>query len=331
MDKINNTFRPSNNALISCLLIGAVAPVTSYANNIDDIISDFSAGASVYSDKNGISIKDWQLGYENGRKSGTKWKIESHYHDVENEGDKDTYHGEQILGTITQEFNEYIQAELSVGAVYMENQRTHNDKNFTKYKAKVTTKPTKNLTISAEHGEDLLFSEALIEDDNNQLLSGKTSRVSGNWRAAKRIIVEGSSQYRELSDGNRAKQHRGAVLYGISPDTPWVWAGVEAQSLSYDEKKSNYWSPEEYEAYAVVVTSNVKVNDKLSVDVSGNLNRTKEDNFDWSSGNAVSVGATYKVSENTKVKAHATHLESSREKESWNGNSVGASFVVSHF
>ena len=65
--------------------------------------------------------------------------------------------------------------------------------------------------------------------------------------------------------------------------------------------------------------------------MNGNINRTKEDNFDWSSGSAIAVGAEYKITDNTSVKAHASYSESSRENASWNGNSVGISFTVSDF
>jgi len=327
----NNTFVPSNKALLSCLIIGAVAPITASADNIDNIISDFTAEASVYGDKNGIRINDRSVQYQHKNKKGIDWKLKAHDYDFKGETGTDTYHGNEILGAITKEFNEYITTELSVGAVYLENQRTHSTDNFTSYKAKVTTRPNSKVSFSVEHGENLLFKEALIEDESHRLLSGKTSKISGSWRAAKRVIIEGSSQYRELSDGNRSKQHRAIALYGISPDTPWVWVGVEAQSLSYDEKKSSYWSPEDYEAHALVISSNFSINKNLSVNINGNINRTKEDNFDWASGSAITVGAKYDLGDNTSINTYASYLESSRDNASWNGNKFGISFTVSDF
>ncbi len=332
MKKTTNTlFHPSNNALLSCLIIGAVAPITANADTVDNIINDFTAKASVYSDKNGIRINDRSVEYHQKNKTGVDWKLKAHDYEFHGEKGADTYDGNEIIGTITKDFNEYITTELSVGAVYLENQRTRDNTNFTHYKAKATIKPNSKFSFSVEHGEDLLFKEAIIEDDTNKLVSGKTSKLSGTWRAAKRVIVEGSSQYRELSDGNRSKHHRAIALYGISPDTPWVWVGVETQSLSYDEKKSNYWSPKDYEAHALVISSNFAINKKLSVNINGNLNRTKEDNFDWASGSAITVGAKYDITDNASIKAHASYLESSRDNTSWNGNSVGVSFTVSDF
>lgn len=333
MDAINNTFIPSNKALVSCLMIGVAAPITAQADSVDDIINDFTAQASVYSDSGGIRIEDRSVQYQRHYKNKNKpnWKLEAHDYDVSGETGKDTHHGADIVGTITKEFNDYITTELSVGAVYMENQRTRSYSQRGKYKGKVTLKPNNKVSLSLEHGEDLLFKEAIIEDDNNKLVSGKTTRIAGSWRAAERIIAEGSSQYRELSDGNRSKQHRGALLYGISTGTPWVWVGVEAQSLSYDETKSNYWSPQDYEAYALIASGNFKVNDKLSVNVNGSVNRTKEDGFDWASGRSVTVGADYALSKNIHIKPYASYLESNRENVGWDGSRVGVSFVVSDF
>ncbi|RTZ67673.1 MAG: hypothetical protein DSZ29_00345 [Aquificaceae bacterium] len=324
-------FTPSNNALLSCLIIGASAPISANADNIDNIINEFTAKASQYTDVNGIRIRDRSLAYHRKNKTGTDWKLKVHDYNLHGETGADTYEGDEIIGAITKEFNEYITTELSVGAVYLSNQRTGDETKFTNYKAKVTAKPNSKVSFSIEHGEDLLFKEAIIEDDTNKLVSGKTSKISGTWRAAKRVIIEGSSQYRELSDGNRSRHHRAVALYGISPDTPWIWAGVETQSLSYDDKKSNYWSPEDYEAHALVISSNFAINKKLSVNINGNINRTKEDNFDWASGSAITVGAKYNLTDKASIKAHATYSESTRENASWNGNNVGVSFTVSDF
>jgi hypothetical protein len=328
----NNTFIPSNKALLSCLIIGVATPISAQADTVDDIINSFTAQASVYSDSGGIRIEDKSLQYQRRYKSKkTDWKLEAHDYNFKGETGSDSYQGADIVTTISKEFNDYITTELSVGAVYLKNKRTDEKKNFTKYKGKVTLKPNSKLAINIEHDKDLLFKQAIIEDDHNKLVSGKTSRVSASWRAAERIIAEGSSQYRKLSDGNQSKHHRAALLYGISTDTPWVWAGVEAQSLSYDETKSNYWSPTEYKAYALIANGNFAVNKKLNLNVSGSLNRTKEDKFDWATGGAVSVGADYALTKNTKLKAHATYLESTRDNVKWDGSRVGVSFVVSNF
>ncbi len=329
----NNIFlNPSNNALLSCLVIGVAAPITANADNIDNIIEDFTAKASIYDDKNGIHIVDKVAVYHRkNKKAAVDWKLKAHDYEFHGEKNADVYDGNTIIGEITKEFNEYISSQLSVGAVFITNHRTKLTSKFTNYNAKVTVKPNKKVAINVEHGEDLLFKEAIIQDDNNKLVSAETSRLSGSWRAGKRVIIEGSSQYRELSDGNYSRHHRAAALYGISPDTPWVWLGVEAQSLSYDDKKSNYWSPEDYESHAVILSSNFNVNKRLSVNVNGNINRSKEKGYDWASGSGVTVGAKYKISEKTSINAHASYTESSRESEAWHGKSAGVSITVTDF
>jgi hypothetical protein len=315
-------------------MIGIAAPISAQADSIDDIIGDFTAQASSYTDSTGIRIEERSVTYQRqykDKKNRADWKLEAHDYDANGETGQDTYHGSDVIGTITKEFNDYITGELSVGAVYLENQRTRDYTQHTKFKGKVTIKPTSKVTIVTEYTDDLLFKEAIIEDDNKKLVSGETTRISGSWRAAERVIAEGSSQYRELSDGNRSKHHRGALLYGISTGTPWVWAGIEAQSATYDEKKSNYWSPEDYEAYALIITGNYSVNQRLSVNGNASINRTHEDDFDWATGGSVTVGADYALTENTRIKAHASYLESTRDSTKWDGSKVGVSFVVSNF
>ncbi|MCK5917358.1 MAG: hypothetical protein KAG34_02980 [Cocleimonas sp.] len=334
MKTINNTFIPSNKALLSCLMIGIVAPITAQADSVDDVINDFSAKVSVYSDSGGIRIEDRSVQYQRhykDKKNKADWKLEAHDYDIKGETGSDIYHGPDIVGTITKEFNNYVTGELSVGVIYLENQRTSDYTRRNKYNAKATIKPNKKVTITAEHGEGFLFKEAIIEDDNNKLVSGQTSKVTGSWRAAERVILEGGSQYRRLSDGNKSRLHRGAALYGISTGTPWLWAGVEAQTLSYEDSKSNYWSPKDYEAYSVLITGNHKITEKLNIDGNANINRTKENNADWATGGAVTIGANYALTENTSVRADASYLESTRDGVKWDGNKVGASFIVSTF
>ncbi|MCK5896218.1 MAG: hypothetical protein KAG20_05405 [Cocleimonas sp.] len=334
MKTIKNSSKPNNKTLLSCLLIGIAAPMSSQADTVDDVINNFTAKASVYSDSTGIRIENRSVEYQRlykDKKHKADLKLEAHDYAVDGEKGKDSYHGSDVVGTITKEFNQYVTGEFSVGNVYLENQRTRDYTQFTNYKGKATIKPNSKVTLTAEHGEDLLFKEAIIEDDANKLVSGETTRVAGTWRAAERIIAEGSSQYRKLSDDNSSKHHRAALLYGISTGTPWVWAGVEAQSLSYDEKKSNYWSPEEYEAYALIANGNFTVTKKLKINANASINRTKEDNFAWATGGAITIGTDYALTEKTSVKTHATYLQSTRDTTEWNGNSVGASFTVSHF
>lgn len=311
------------------LLIGLSSPLFAYSG--DSIDKVFESTASFYEDSNGVKRDEWSVSYGSDLGESTKAKVTAHHHYVTAGSDRDKYDGNEVVAEIKQKYNDFIEAELSVGAVYLDNRRTDKRKNYTKYKAKIITKPIKNTTISLEHSDDLLFREVIIEDDNNHLLSGKTTKVSGLWRVSRKIIAEGSMQRRKLSDGNASKQNRATLLYGISPDVPWVWAGVEAQSLSYDEKKNSYWSPTDYKSYALVANGNFPVNKKLNVNVTGSVNRTKEEGKKWASGYSAGVGADFTLSENSHVKADAIYLKSTRDGVDWDSRRVGATFVYSHF
>lgn len=311
------------------VLIGISSPLFAYSGNSIDRV--FESTASFYEDSNDVKLNDWSVSYGYDLGKNTKAKVSAHHHYITAGSDRDKYDGNEIIAEIKQKHNDFIETELSVGAVYLDNRRTDKRKNYTKYKAKIVAKPIKNTAITLEHGDDLLFREAIIEDDDNHLLSGKTTKISGSWRVSKRVIAEGSLQHRKLSDGNSSKQNRTALLYGISPDVPWVWAGVEAQSLSYDERKNNYWSPTDYKSYALIANGNFPVNKKLSVNVAGSVNRTKEKDQKWASGYSVGVGADFTLNENSHIKADATYLKSTRDGVDWDGRRVGVDFSYSHF
>ncbi|MCK5901673.1 MAG: hypothetical protein KAG28_00875 [Cocleimonas sp.] len=324
-----------NKTLLSCLVIGVLTPVSSntFADTVDSIISDFSAGASAYRDNTGTRIKDTGIAYEYGKKHVIKGKVEVHHYKARGETGNDDHYGHEVLGTITKDFNDYIKTEVSVGSVDFKNDRTKKHTRLTKHKAKITFTPHHTVKLAAEHKKDFLFKEAIVTDDSNKLVSAKTSKVSARWRAHDRLLVKGSSQQRKLSDDNRSKKHDAAVLYRLSSshNPAKVWTGVEAQSQTYDKSKSNYWSPEDYQSYALVIKSKLPVTERLNLTANASINRSKQKDFESVTGGAVKLGANYALTQKTQLKAHASHVESSRKATNWNSSKVGMSFTVSDF
>ncbi len=329
MGKIEKIIKLGQYSLAGSVLIGILTPAFSYPKNSIDGV--FEAAASSYEDSNDIKLDEQSVSYAYGVNKNTKVKVSAHHHYIVDGSEKAKYDGNEITAGFTQKYNNYIETDVSVGAVYLDNHRTDKRKNYFKYNAKIIAKPVKDAAISLEHSDDFLFKEAIITDDKNQLLSGKTTKLSGSWRVSKRVIVEGSVQHRKFSDGNVSRHKRAALLYGISPDVPWIWAGAEVQSLSYDEKKNNYWSPTGYKAYALIANGNFPVSKKLNVNVSGSVNRTKEANQNWALGYTAGVGADFTLNDNSHVKADAMYLKSSRDGVDWSGKRVGVSFAYSHY
>lgn len=329
MNAVKNKFNFSNQTFAGFLLISTSTPIFAQPSNSIDKI--FEAAASSYTDSNGVELENWSVNYGYKLENDFQAKVSAHHHYATAETGRDKYDGNEITAQLKKKFNQSIDTEVNVGAIYLDNHRTKKRKHYTEYKAKIVTKPTKSTTASLEYSDNLLFREAIIEDDNNHLLSGKTTKLSGTWRAAKRVIAEASTQRRKLSDGNKSKHNRVAVLYGISPDTPWVWAGVEAQTLSYDKEKTNYWSPTDYKSYALIANGNFKTTENLSLNVNGSINRTKEVNRKWASGYSIGVGADLKLNESSHIKADAVYLKSSRDGIDWDSRRIGATFEVSHY
>ncbi len=333
VDKVNKIekgkiiIKLGQHALTGTVLLGISIPAfAAPQNSIDGV---FEAAATSYEDSNDIKFEDESVSYTHINKN-TRAKVSAHHYYIVDGSERDKYDGNEITAGLTQKYN-HIETEVSVGAVYLDNHRTDKRKNHVKYKARVSAKPTGNATVSLEHSDDFLFKEAIITDDENQLLSGKTTKLSASWRVSRRVIAEGSVQRRKLSDGNASRHKRAALLYGISPDVPWVWAGAEVQSLSYDEKKNNYWSPTDYKSYALIANGNFPVSKKLSVNVSGSVNRTKEAGQTWASGYTAGVGADFSLNQNSHVKADAMYLKSTRDGVDWDGKRVGVSFAYSHY
>lgn len=128
--------------------------------------------------------------------------------------------------------------------------------------------------------------------------------------------------------GNRARESKAGAYYGISPDWPWVWAGVEVGHLDYAQQKDQYWTPKKHRSAALVLDANFPVTEKLELSTGLSAGRSRAEGTSSSHDYGASVGANYKISKNTKLSLDAHHYKSSQDNDRWheNGMTVGVVF-----
>lgn len=299
------------------------------------------AQASLYSDSDDLEVQQYSLGYKQGesifdyrheqdRVGDTQWgvKIQRNRINQRNEADYSGYAG---AVNVSHKFSDGLSLAGAIGRSQLENSIKQADDALTTYDVQARLRLNPQLELHADHKKDYLFNDAIVEDDNGKLLSGRSSDVSLQWRPQKKIRVQGGVGHRSLSDGNQSDKVSGAVLYGISPDWPWIWTGVSAEHLSYDQDKASYWTPDTYTSYGVVVDSNFPVNDKVSLSLGGNLNRSKEDKNPAGTGYALSAGANWNVTENVDLDINGYVLKSSQEASDWKQDQVRLSLRVKSY
>ncbi len=301
----------------------------------------YDAHAEFYSDSDDLNVQQYSIGYSKGdkifdyrhelEKSGENlWGVEIKRNRIDQKNAAD-YDGYAANVSVARKFSDNVSASASIGRSQLENSFTQADDSLTTYGLATRIKLNKQVELHASHSKDFLFQDAIVEDENGNLLSGKSSDVSLYWRAQKKIRVQGAAGHRSLSDGNAANKVSGSVLYGISADWPWIWTGVSAERLSYNQDKSSYWAPDKYTSYGVVLDSSFPVNDNLSMSLGANLNRSKEDNNPTGTGYSVSAGANWTVTDNVELDIHGDILKSSQEASDWRQDQLGLSLRVKSY
>ncbi|MDD5393118.1 MAG: hypothetical protein PHE17_08885 [Thiothrix sp.] len=220
----------------------------------------------------------------------------------------------------------FIEGGLGVGKVKAND--GSRSKNLTTYRGRVEGKLSDKVTVGLEHEKDFAFRDGMVADDNNDILTQTRTRADIKYRPSKRVRLEANTERRRLSDGNRARQSKAGAYYGISPDWPWVWTGVEVEHLDYAQEKTNYWTPKNNRSAAVVLDASFPVNEKLELSSGLSVGRSRAAGTSTSNDYGVSLGANYKISKNAKLALDAHRYKSNQNDSRWheNGVTVGVTF-----
>ena len=108
-----------------------------------------------------------------------------------------------------------------------------------------------------------------------------------------------------------------AVLYGLSPDLPWVWVGAGIYYQVFEFQTDGYWSPSQYHSFGPRLEASFPISPKLTGEAGVNLNVVSEDRWtplDFSEfGGYISLGLDYSIGKGTHLKIGITHQDSIRD------------------
>ncbi len=305
------------------------------------IKSKIHSGVELYSDSDDLEINKLSIGYRHGHdifnylheaeaEKEWLWSLKT-THDTIKRPTQDNYKGSEYSASVAQKINKQLSAEVGLGHSELKNKRTGITDQLTSYSAKAKLAITDKLVVHAKQERQYLFDHAIIESDSGKLVHGDTSDLGLYWRAHDKWRVQGNILKQGLSDGNDSQKISGAVLYGISSGWPWIWTGIKAEKLEYDEQRASYWTPADYQSYGLTLDSSFPVSKDLSMSLGANFNRSKEDNNPSGTGYSVSAGADWKVAENISLKATGYLLESTQETSEWKQDGINLSVNMKAF
>lgn len=313
------------------------------AADAETVTSTFNVGTHLYSDRDDLKINEWSAEYRTGHdifdylhekepENTLLWSVKGSRKSIDQDDagkiNVDDYQSYEVSGTLAQKLNDSLSVELGLGDVTVKNKRLNEKNHLTRYGLKTKAKLSEQLTLQATHERNYLFEQGITEGDTGNLLHGDTTNLELYWRPEEKWRVEGKLKQQSISDGNDSQSISGSLLYGVSPSWPWIWTGVTAETLKYDEEKNSYWTPKDYRSYGLTADSSFAVNEDLSMSLGASLNRNKENNNPSGTGYSFSAGADWKMAENINLKAKGFLLESTQESSDWQQDEISLSVNV---
>ena len=178
--------------------------------------------------------------------------------------------------------------------------------------------------VQLETGRDFIYPDGAVPGGITEQLTALEHSASFRWRPHQRLRILGQGRYRDYdkeNDENTSRQTDLNILYGISPEWPWVWAGVGAQRLTYDRQVPSYWSPEEFTAYGLRFDSSFPLGERLSGSAAANLDKLDEDGS-TGTGYFLQAGLQYRLYGDLYARLDVTESKSIQRTSTWSADSV---------
>jgi len=203
--------------------------------------------------------------------------------------------------------------------------RSKDSERFT-YKVAALMAVTSHVKLNLHAASDYVYQDFLQPAGVTQLLHGKQLRGRLEWQPAGKFRFNVGETAWRLSDDNRSRDYEANILYGISPDWPWIWVGLNYEHLAYDRTMPDYWSPTKFYSYGLVLDSSFPITDNLTGNLSGNLSRIKEEDFALGNGDFAYVGLDYKLTKNHTVRIGVSRRRSIQNNSTWEQKTAWISF-----
>jgi hypothetical protein len=226
--------------------------------------------------------------------------------------------GDQIMAMLGTGLSSAMRVEGWLGShvLKVSNTKSHN---LTNYSVNIYVKPTDTLDLHLENARDYVYQEDVLPAGIVDELTAHTTRLGYVWRPVSTLRIVGNSRWRSFDDGNRLQHNTLNVLYGISPDSRWIWFGIGGENLNYSETKTGYWSPSSFSSYGLRSEGDFPVSEWLDVTAQANLDRIKEVNTQGT-GNYLALGLKFRVTDTLYIKADAARVRSVQSGSAWTEN-----------
>lgn len=183
---------------------------------------------------------------------------------------------------------------------------------------------TRSFSVQLETGRDFIYSDGAVTGGITRQLTALEHSAAFRWRPHQRLRILGQGGYRQYDEENEenvARQADMSAMYGISPEWPWVWAGLGAYALKYEKEVADYWSPTRYVAYGPRLESSFPLYKRLSATAALNLNRQSENGVKGN-GYDIKAGMQYRLYGHLYARLELSKAKSLQYKSTWKSDNI---------
>ena len=312
------------------LLIFSINPSSASAKDL------YTAGFehSTTSDENDLDT--YTLSYINNRRdhfwpyvndadSDFDWGVLLHRYTGQAAGGND-FNGLQFEGILGWHYSQaaYFSTYLGSHRLDVPNE-AHTVERFS-YQIDALFNVTPKIKLNLHTANDFVYQYGLQPGGSNRFLYAQQWQGFLEWTPIPKIRINFSDSSWSLSDENTRHEYQVNLLYGISPSWPWIWVGLNYDHLGYDETKPDYWSPNEFYSYGLVLDSSFPITENFTGAIAGSLSRINEDLNPEGNGNSVFLGIDYKMTKSQTLRFGASRILSVQNNSAWSENIFRVSF-----
>jgi hypothetical protein len=280
-----------------------------------------------------INLNTLSFNYINNRRqyfwpyeeaADSNWDAGVQFHRFNGQANGTGFFGRQAEALIDWNYSPdtYIRGRLGGHQLKVSN---HAEKQRTSYEIEAHAKLSSFLSLNVDSADDYVYQLGLQPAGVREFLHARKNRGGLSWTPKNRLRLTASTSLWYLSDGNIRRHNTADLLYGISTDWPWIWAGVSYEALHYDKNKADYWTPRKFHSTGLVFDSSFPITEGYTGALSINISKIKENSYPVGNSNSLFAGLDHKLNHDYTLRFGFSRIRSLQESSKWTENTYSLS------
>ena len=180
-------------------------------------------------------------------------------------------------------------------------------------------------TVDAGHG---VYGDVLQSRSSTQnLAQGPFWGANILYKPAKRWHLNYTHRSAYLNDSNTRSDDDASVMYGLSPDWPWIWIGAGYYRLTDSNTTNGYWAPRVFSSYGPRVDISVPLFGAFSASLGLNYNWYNDIDFGSGIGYYGVAKITHGSYGSRQISLGVESIDSKQEASRWTSTAILASVI----